>query len=534
MNFLVIGSGPAGVSAALPLLEAGHAVTMISAGSPVPAPSRGANWWSLRAEQMEGWRSLQSEDPCVWTSISATSPKFRTPRAAALFAGYGEALGIEALGFAAQGALALGGLSQVWGAGVACFDNSDLAGTVLDAAALAPHYDYLARHIGVSGLDDDLGPFFGRHVALQPPTPLSQAAKALERGYLRARERFTREGVVLGRGRNAVLTLSRPRRGACVACALCLWGCGERAIYTADQELESLQHFHRFKLQHSLLVTALRRETDRWVVEARDETTREPLCYSAPVVLLGAGALGTARLVRAALGLYGVPGRLISNPTSAFALWLPRHLGSAQEHNVFALSQLSLSIAGPAGISDAAFSNIFQLSGLPASELLSRFPLSLPTARRILRILMPGMLVGNLFLPGLLSRHQLTLRADGALTLEGGLASEVASRLLDVKRRLRAALLRAGAVILPGGFQASEPGSDLHYVGTVPMRANPSPGECDALGEAIGLPGVYVIDGSALPVLPAKAHTFTVMANARHIAQSLAKRGSASISSRSI
>jgi len=133
-------------------------------------------------------------------------------------------------------------------------------------------------------------------------------------------------------------------------------------------------------------------------------------------------------------------------------------------------------------------------------------------------------------LPGLLSRHQLTLRADGALALEGGFASEVASRLADVRRRLRAALLRAGALILPGGFQPSEPGSDLHYAGTVPMRIHPVAGECDILGEVEGLRGLYVIDGSALPVLPTKAHTFTVMANARRIAQSLAHRASASIS----
>jgi choline dehydrogenase-like flavoprotein len=530
MNFLIIGSGPAGVSSALPLLEAGHAVTMLSAGRPISPPSRGENWWSLRAERMDGWRTLQGGDARVWASMSATSPKFRTPRAAALFAGYVEALGIETSGFVARGALALGGLSQVWGAGVACFNDTDLAGTALKAESLAPHYDHLAKHIGVSGLDDDLGPFFGRHITLQPPTPLNQAAKSLELGYSRARQQFWREGVVLGRARNAVLTLSERTRGACTACALCLWGCGEGAIYAADHELEALQRFHLFELRHSQLVTMLRREADVWVAEARDEITGELLHYAAPVVLLGAGALGTARLIRAALGLHGVPGPLISNPTSVFALWLPRHLGSAQEHDVFALSQLSLSIAGPEGTSGAAFANLFQLSGLPASELLSRVPLSLPTARRVLRILMPGMLVGNLFLPGLLSRHQLTLRADGALALEGGFASEVASRLADVRRRLRAALLRAGALILPGGFQPSEPGSDLHYAGTVPMRIHPVAGECDILGEVAGLRGLYVIDGSALPVLPTKAHTFTVMANARRIAQSLAHRASASVS----
>jgi choline dehydrogenase-like flavoprotein len=35
------------------------------------------------------------------------------------------------------------------------------------------------------------------------------------------------------------------------------------------------------------------------------------------------------------------------------------------------------------------------------------------------------------------------------------------------------------------------------------------------------LPGVHVVDGAVLPVLPAKAHTLTIMANADRIASAL-------------
>lgn len=509
------------MSAARALVDAGQRVTMLTAGQVLPPASSPLDWWRARSTDPAGWRVLQGNDPALWASDGNSSPKFRTPRAASLFEGYAETSRIDAHAFTVRGALAIGGLSEAWGAGVACLGPEDLAGTVLSAEALAPHYQHLAEHIGVSGADDDLGAYFGAMPGLQSPRPLGPAAAALHEGYSRARVAFSKAGVMLGRGRNAVLTRPKDGRGGCRECAMCLWGCGENAIYVASQELQWLRARPNFRLMAGLIATALRRDDDGWSVEARDQSTGAISRHSAPRVLLAAGALGTARLVRATLGLQGAPGPLLSNPTAAFALWLPRLLGAQQPRSAFALAQLSLMVSGPLGMADAAFANIFQVSGLPASELIGRLPLSLPSGRRLMQTLMPGMLVGNLFLPGALSRHSLTLEASGELTLSGGFSPALGKRLADARRRIGGAMLRAGALLLPGGFVAAEAGSDLHYAGTVPMRVSPVPGESDAQGEVAGLQGVYVVDGAALPSLPAKAHTFTIMANARRIASSL-------------
>ena len=63
------------------------------------------------------------------------------------------------------------------------------------------------------------------------------------------------------------------------------------------------------------------------------------------------------------------------------------------------------------------------------------------------------------------------------------------------------------------------PGAEVHYGCTLPMGR-----DITANGEVKGFEGLFVADGSVLPTLPAKSHTFTVMANAHRIGVGLAHR----------
>ena len=68
-----------------------------------------------------------------------------------------------------------------------------------------------------------------------------------------------------------------------------------------------------------------------------------------------------------------------------------------------------------------------------------------------------------------------------------------------------------------------QPGGDLHYVGTLPMKHLPSIGETSSTGEVEGLGGIYVVDGACLPFPTEKPHTLTIMANADRIGKYISK-----------
>jgi choline dehydrogenase-like flavoprotein len=101
----------------------------------------------------------------------------------------------------------------------------------------------------------------------------------------------------------------------------------------------------------------------------------------------------------------------------------------------------------------------------------------------------------------------------------------VSPLMKEAHQKLRSAYLSLGAVILPGSFTIGQPGGDIHYTGTMPMKESPVIGQTSAEGEIMGLDGVYAVDGACLPTLPEKSHTLTIMANADRIGKWIAKDG---------
>ena len=58
----------------------------------------------------------------------------------------------------------------------------------------------------------------------------------------------------------------------------------------------------------------------------------------------------------------------------------------------------------------------------------------------------------------------------------------------------------------------------------MPMKAKPNIMETDVNGLLNGHGNIYIVDGSVLSELPARSHTFTIMANADRIGKHIVNR----------
>lgn len=511
---VVVGAGPAGVTAALALRERGVPVHLVEAGERgVVLPPRG-EYLELRHADRDQWRWLLGAGGEALDAPANASPKLRVPGLRPVFEGFAQANRIDAVeGFHVVGALSPGGLSNAWGCGVAAFLPHELG--VLDDVRddLAASYERVGHRVGLSGASDDaLKDYFGVDGFSGPALPLDALHARLFARCERLKGRLR-----LGRARVAVLGESRPGRAACDQSGLCLWGCPGRATWSAALDLQALAADPGVTLELGACVDNLRSDGEGgwWLsVRGRDGMRQQ----RARRVLLAAGTLATTRLAWEAMSERPAELALQSNPMAAFLLTLPRFFGAARAP-AFGLAQLSFTLdRGDAG---PAFGNLFSTHGLPVSEFLRHLPISRSAGLPLLRALLPATIVGNVFLPGDLSRHRLQLGDDGRMRVIPGQSPHVPVAFQDVRRQLVSGMRKLGAWMLPGSFVVGAEGADLHYAATLPHARLPAPHECHLNGQVAGLPGIHVVDGASLPQLPAKAHTLTLMANADRIARNL-------------
>ncbi len=521
-DVIVVGSGPAGVSAAFPLVESGLRVLMVDGGETPGVGVPDSEYIAARESDPRQWEWMIGRDYRALREPAATSPKFRAPTLEYVFRGFAEANRIAAEAFVPVGSLAVGGLSNAWGCGVARFSGSDLEAFPFSEESLLVSFEAVARRIGVSGRsDDDLSGFFGVDAWAQSPIPMDALHESLARSYRRHREALVGGGFRLGRARLAVLSeYPSGERQPCSQQGFCLWGCARQALYSARYEVRQLARHPNFEHRPGFVVDRLERVGDAWRVCGRDRRDGSAEALGGRSIVMAAGTLATTSIVMRSLPGF-TEARLLALPMAAFVLWLPGFLGTARAQAP-GTAQLAFTLDGAPSGTICGFT--FSTHALPVAEFVHHAPLARRHALRLFRALLSSTIVANCFFPGRLSQNRMRLAPDGSVHVTGGAMSSLTGEIAWVRSRLRAAFLRSGAVLLPTTFKPGQTGADAHYAGSIPMRLRPGIGESTADAEVQGLPGVYVADASAFPSLPAKSHTLALMACADRVGRLLSRR----------
>ena len=160
----------------------------------------------------------------------------------------------------------------------------------------------------------------------------------------------------------------------------------------------------------------------------------------------------------------------------------------------------------------------YGMHGMFHSEFVRDLPLPLSSNVKLLRYILPSMLVLHIWRPG----HQrpdnyLTLDSKGTLHIQYTDVTDSA-----VERHLIRVFRRAGYLSATFLCKYPEPVASAHYAGSLPMRGTPSRNyETHPNGRLHSMKNVYVVDGSVFPALPAKNLSFTIMANAMRVAAGL-------------
>lgn len=506
MSDIVIGSGPAGLSAAMALLARGRSVTMVDSGQ-VLEPDADARRTTLADLEPAQWKA-QAVTAYTAPQREATDGILRF---GSRFAAEdpGAVLAEAPDGFELRSSRAMGGLSNVWGSAVLPWRGADLNGWPVSAEELAPHYKAVAGFVPVAGRESAVDVAFPEaEVPRVDPLPTTAQGQELLRRFARQSEAWRGLGIIAGPARQAVTT-------GCRMCGLCLYGCPYELVFSTRSLVSSLIAEGRLTYRRAS-VGRIGEGSDGVTLHLDGETDT----ISGERAFLATGVLETARLQFASdPSLRGHELTLKESAhffTPHLSSWGVRGTGKSPLHT---LVQAFVEIDAPEISPYLVHSQLYGWNDFYARELRANYGRGIAALNPVFEAVARRLIVAQTFLH---SDHcpelALSPAADGRLKVRLVPKDGFEKTVDGARRYLGKALRKAGLFAITPAGRTGSPGSSFHVGGSLPMRAEPAPGETDTLGRPAGWRNLHIVDASVMPSIPASTITLSVMANAHRIA----------------
>jgi choline dehydrogenase-like flavoprotein len=416
--------------------------------------------------------------------------------------------------------MALGGLSNVWGAAVLPYRDADLQDWPLRHDDLASHYGAVLRMTGLAARRDDLEQLFPLYVAEPGVLGPSRQAGALMSHLERHRAPLRATGIHVGASRLAVRARRAPDDQGCVYCGVCMHGCPYGFIYNSADTVRAWAAERRFTYEPDVIVSTVSERPGGVVVRGRRRETADSIELEAERVYLAAGPLPTTEILLRSLDAYDRTLWLKDSQYFVLPLLLRRGARDARAEALHALAQLFVEIVDPAVSPYTVHLQIYSYSDVVTAALRRSLGCFVPD--RVVRRLEDRLGVTQGYLhSNVSSRIGATLRRHGAaasrLELAALLNPEAACTVRRVAAKLTRHTRRLGALPLRPLLTITEPGRGFHCGGSFPMRREPGDFETDVLGRPRGWRRLHAVDASVFPSIPATTITLSVMANAHRI-----------------
>lgn len=523
----VVGSGPAGVSCAMALLQKGAKVTLLDVGLELEPE---------RADQLNKLRNLDSKN---WLPADLTFLKEElsaSTKGIPLKLAYGSEFpyrdpGVDWLlgnqGVATRPSFAKGGLSTVWGAAVLPYREDDLRGWPISECDLSPHYRAVLGFVPLSSREDSLEKLFPLHSDRPQCLKLSSQGRDFLESLDASAEELRGRGIFYGGSRLAVWAQSGHSLPGCCYCAQCMYGCPYEVIYGSAHTLGLLCQYPNFTYRNNVVVDRLVEHGDQVTVFVHDINTRESSELHGSRVYLACGVLATTKILLESLEAFDQEVTL----QDCYYFLLPllrfrRSLGASQER-LHTLSQVFLEIMDGKVSDKTVHLQVYTYNELYSIALKGVLGPAYRLMAAPMKMLIERLLLIQGYLPSEYSpsmRAMLCRDSDGGhstLQLSTVQCENTAPMLKRVLGKLTSCCRLLGAVPVLPMLRTNQPGRGFHTGATFPMKARPGHLQSDVWGRPYGFNRVHAVDASVFPNIPATTITLSVMANAHRIGSGL-------------
>jgi len=537
VKILVIGSGATGVHFTLSALRKNHDVTMIDVGvqkPPTALPE--ANFVELKQYLDDPVCYFLGEGfkAAVLPESNHSSEYYNLPVAKDYVFETPKHFRYETDGLHPLVSFATGGLAEAWTGGCYPLSDTELKSFPFGWRDLAPHYGEVARRIGIGGEEDDLAEYFPHHEHLLAPVALDESSQILLARYEKRRnELAAKYQIRMGRSRQAVIAEGVGRRDGCRYCGRCLWGCPNGALYTPALTLRDCAAYTNFIYRPGYFASHFHIVSDSLIdhLEAYPMKGGNRETFRADAYVIACGTLSTSNLFlrsiyRSAGEIIRLTGLTDNRQVLAPFLNLGM-LGHSYKPDCYQYHQLAIGMLSDSG--QYVHGQVTPLKTATVHPIIQNLPLDLKAAVGVFSDLRSSLGVLNLnFCDQRRDENYLTLKPTTSrgpeeqwpeLSIHYVPPADEKIRIGTTLARVRRFFFKLGAPMLPGLTQLRPMGSSVHYSGTLPMTREKKSWCISENCQSYDIQNLFVVDGAAMPFLPAKNLTFTLMANAVRVAE---------------
>lgn len=485
-DFLIVGSGPAAVSAGFPLVRSGKKVLFIEAGE--SAVARYDRLASSAGLNRSNYEEKFGEDGDFFKSLHHWSPKFRN---AEIFRSSQAAINsssVKTHNFYLANAHITGGFSNIWG-GAISLPDPHMFGVEPRAVQkeIIGSYDLvkkdICRTLSTSQAIDtnDQG----------CPFKVNQKASDANAGEIYFDDTYFGSNIT-----PYAINQRNPKP------------------FNAAITLQTLIQGTSSRLMEQSRVTQFKELSNNLIEVSFVDGSGTRLTVNGGQLILAAGAINSALILCNSIKKK-FRKRLLTSPMSYGLIFFPFRKLNPPYHD---MPVTSFYRKGP----NEVYGNLTPMSVFPSYEYLLRTSLPYKLVENLVSVVRDKSYVFNMYCSSDFSNNKIELEPTSKFTIVGNTASDYQKQLNKTKWLLHFRYcLPLGGIIAPTTFSSAMPGSDVHYGGTIPMRTRPKEMEADWNGKIFGFNNVHCVDGAILPRIAALPHTFLIMANAFRISKKL-------------
>ncbi|MGI8508466.1 MAG: hypothetical protein ACR2MQ_03985 [Gemmatimonadaceae bacterium] len=521
----VVGSGPAGVSVAISLLDQGLPVTMLDAGISLE-PDRQEVVTRLSQTAVSAWN--RSDVELMKEGMAPSSSGVPLKHVYGSDFPYREADAFSPLKRTeVDSAISFGrgGFSNVWGSAVLPYRDHDLAAWPIKVRDLEEHYRAVLRFMPISSVHDDLTELFPLYTDSPQAVSESRQAAALLADLSHKRERLHEQGVTYGRSRVAIDPAPESDRSNCTYCAMCMYGCPHGLIYNSAGTLDTLTRNSNFSYVPGVVVERVEERGADVHIHARDLADRTAREFTADRVYLACGPVSTSRILMMSMNMYDTPVRLLDSQYFLMPLLRYGGVSDLAQEPLHTLAQAFIEITDEAVSMQTVHLQIYTYNEMYDATFRSMLGklsglMKIPIAQVVSRMLIVQGFLHSDFSQGMdmvLSRSHGNDPGDLHMTAVAP-NEPVATVLRRVTRKLSSNRDAMRAIPIRPMLKVAGAGRGFHSGGSFPMAAEGASGlHSDVLGRPVGFSRVHAVDSTVFSSIPATTITFTVMANAHRI-----------------